>query len=154
MSKRNFLVIVDETKEMEVALNYACIRAKKTDGNIILASFVKPIDVLTTKNVGDIMKNEAREEAEVMIQKASAYVKEETGITPILLIRESEIIEGLLKLIEEENISVLVVAAATDQKEGPGPIIASILTTNYTRLKIPIMIVPGNFSKEHINHIG
>ncbi|MBI29557.1 MAG: universal stress protein [Pelagibacteraceae bacterium] len=155
MSNRNFLVIVDGTKEMDVALQYACVRAKKTNGHLILASFIKPIDVLTTKSVGDIMKNEAREEAEANLHKASAYVKEETGIAATLHVREGEILEELLKLIEDEkNISVLILAANIDEKKGPGPIISSILTKNYARFNIPVMIVPSNFSKDHIKEIG
>ena len=155
MSNRHFLVIVDESKEMEIALQYACERVKKLNGHLILASFIKPIDVLTTKSVGDIMKNEAREEAEAMLHKASAYVKEETGITATLHVKEGDIIEQLLKLIEEEkNISVLILAASIEENKGPGPIISSILTKNYIRLNIPVMIVPGNFSKERIKQIG
>ena len=46
MSSRNFLVIVDGSKEMNIAIQFACARAKKTDGHIVLASFIKPIDVL------------------------------------------------------------------------------------------------------------
>lgn len=155
MSNRHFLVIVDESKEMEIALQYACERVKKLNGHLILASFIKPIDVLTTKSVGDIMKNEAREEAETMLHKASAYVKEETGITATLHVKEGDMIEQLLKLIEEEkNISVLILAASIEENKGPGPIISSILTKNYIRLNIPVMIVPGNFSKERIKQIG
>ena len=126
MSGRNFLVILDGSKEMQVALEYACVRAKKTNGNLILSSFIMPLDVLTTKSVTDIMKNEAREEAENNLHKASAYAKEETGITPILHVREGDLIEELLKLIEEENISVLILAASIETKDGPGPIINSI----------------------------
>ena len=154
MSNRNFLVIVDGSDEMEVALLFACTRAKKTNGHVILTSIIKPLDVLTTKSVTDIMKNEAREEAETMLHKASAYVKEEIGITPSLHIREGELIEEILKIVEEEkNISELILAASIDEK-GPGPIITSITTKNYSRLNIPVIIVPGNFSKEHIKQIG
>ena len=155
MAKRNFLVVVDGSNEMGVSLQFACIRAKKNDGHLILVSFIKPIDVLTTKSVGDIMKNEARQEAETMLHKASGYVKEETGITPTLHVREGEQIEELIKLVEEEeNISELILAASMDEK-GPGPIITSIMATkNYSRLNIPIIIVPGNFLKEHIEQIG
>ena len=55
---------------------------------------------------------------------------------------------------EEKNVSVLVLASSVEDKEGPGPIISSILTKNYKRLSVPVMIVPGNFSKEHIKQIG
>ena len=54
MSNRHFLVIVDGTKEMEVALNYACNRAKKTDGNLILASFISKILILSNNSPADI----------------------------------------------------------------------------------------------------
>ena len=150
MSNRYILVIADGSKEMKVALEYACARSKKTDRKIILATFIEPLDVLTTQGVQEIMKNEAREEAELKLQQASAIVKESTGLTPVLQLREGEIMVELIALIEEEkNINVLVLAAKVDEK-GPGPIVSAITTKEYSRLRIPIMIVPGNFSKEHI----
>ena len=150
MSDRYILVIADGSKEMKVALEYACARSKKTNRKIIIATFIEPLDVLTTKGVQEIMENEAREEAEVKLKKASIIVKESTGLTPVLQLREGGIIDELIALIEEEkNINVLVLAAKVDEK-GPGPIVSAITTKEYSRLRIPIMIVPGNFSKEHI----
>ena len=153
MNDRYILVIADGSKEMEVALQYACARSKKTDRKIIIATFIEPIDVLTTQGVQEIMKNEAREEAEIRLQKASTIVKVSTGLTPVLHLREGKIIDELIDLIEEEkNINVLVLAAKVDEK-GPGPIISSLVSKEYSRLRIPVMIVPGNFSIEHISLI-
>ena len=150
---RYILVIADDSKEMEVALQYACARSKKTNRKIIIATFIEPLDVLTTQGVTEIMQNEAREEAESKLQHASAIVKESTGTMPVLHVREGEIIPELIKLIEEEeNINVLVLAANVDEK-GPGPIINSLISKEYSRLRIPVMIVPGNFSKDHISLI-
>ena len=150
MSDRYILVIADGTNEMEVALQYACARSKKTDRKIIIATFIEPLDVLTTQGVQEIMKNEAREEAELKLQQAAAIVKSSIGLTPVLQLREGKIIDELIALIEEEkNINVLVLAANVDEK-GPGPIISALTTKEYTRLRIPVMIVPGSFSKEHI----
>ena len=150
---RYILVIADGSKEMEVALQYACARSKKTNRKIIIATFVEPLDVLTTKGVTEIMQNEAREEAESKLQQASTIVKESTGIMPVLYVREGEVIPELIKLIEEEeNINVLVLAANVEEK-GPGPIISSLVSKEYSRLRIPVMIVPGNFSKDHISLI-
>jgi len=153
MSDRYILVIADGSKEMEVALQYACARSKKTERKIIIATFIEPLDVLTTQGVEEIMKNEAREEAELRLQKASTIVKETTGLTPVLQLREGNIIDELITLIEEEkNINVLVLAANVDEK-GPGPIVSALTTKEYSRLRIPVMIVPGNFSKDHITQI-
>ena len=54
---RYILVIADGTQEMEIALEYACARSKKTNRKIIIATFIEPIDVLTTQGVTEIMKN-------------------------------------------------------------------------------------------------
>ena len=149
---RYILVIADNSSEMEIALEYACARSKKTSRKIILATFIEPLDVLTTQGVTEIMKNEAREEAEKIINKAAAFVKDKTGELPALLIREGETISELKNLIEEQqNINVLVLAANSDLKnKNPGPIINSLLTNEMVDIRVPIMIVPGNFSKEHI----
>ena len=153
MKERYILVIADESKEMEVALEYACARSKKTDRKIIIATFIEPLDVLTTHGVQEIMKNEAREEAELRLQNASNIVKKSTGLKPLLKIREGKSIDELIALIEEEkNINVLVLAANVDEK-GPGPIVSALTSKEYSRLRIPVMIVPGNFSKDHIAQI-
>ena len=149
------LVIADGSKEMEVALQYACSRSKKTNRKIIIATFIEPLDVLTTKGVTEIMQNEAREEAEKSLQGAALIVKESTGFIPILQVREGEIMKELKKLIDEEkNINVLVIAANVDEKDNnPGPIINSLVTKEFSDFRIPVMIVPGNFSKDHITLI-
>ena len=152
---RYILVIADGAPEMSVALEYACARSKKTGRKIIIATFIEPLDVLTTQGVTEIMKNEAREESERILHLAASVVKESTGIIPILHTREGELILELKKLIEEEEkIHVLVLAANANEKEkDPGPIIHSLVTKEMSILRIPVMIVPGNLSKEHISQI-
>ena len=149
---RYILVIADNSPEMDIALEYACARSKKTTRKIIIATFIEPLDVLTTQGVTEIMKNEARDEAEKLLQKAANYVKEKTGEIPALALREGETISELKKLIEEEeDINVLVLAANSDPKnKDSNSIINSLVSQEITNMRIPVMIVPGNFSKDHI----
>ena len=60
---------------MKIALEYACARSKKTEEKIIIATFVEPIDVLTTHGVSEIMKNEARDDAEGRLKEAASLLK-------------------------------------------------------------------------------
>ena len=152
---RYILVVADNSNEMQIALEYACARSKKTGRKIIIATFVEPIDVLTTQGVSEIMINEAREEAESRLKDAASFVKNKTGELPALSLREGETISELKKLIDEEkNINVLVLAAKSDENvKDPGPIITSLVSNEITNLRVPIMIVPGNFSEEHIIQI-
>jgi len=153
--ERYILVIADGSKEMDVALQYACARSKKTNRKIIIATFIEPLDVLTTQGVTEIMQNEAREEAEKNLQNAASLVKKSTGLMPVLQIREGEIMKELKALIDEEkNINVLVIAANVDEKDNPGPIINALVSSELSNFRIPVMIVPGNFSKEHISFIS
>lgn len=151
-SEKFILVIADDSKEMNVALHYACARSKKTNRKIMIVTFIEPLDVLTTQGVTEIMKNEAREDAEKRLKHASSIVKESTGELPVLHIREGEIIQELKNLInEEKNINVLVLGANVDEKEkDAGPIISSLVSKELSNIRVPIMIVPGNFSSEHI----
>ena len=155
MSKEKYiLVIADGSREMEVALQYACSRSKKTNRKIIIATFIEPLDVLTTQGVTEIMKNEAREEAEKNLQNAASIVKESTGFIPVLQIREGEIMQELKALIDEEkNINVLVIAANVEEKNNPGPIINALVSKELSNFRIPVMIVPGNFSRDYISQI-
>ena len=151
-NNRYILVIADDSAEMEIALEYACARSKKTSRKIIIASFIEPLDVLTTQGVTEIMKNEARDAAELLLQKAASYVKDKIGEMPALALREGETMIELKKLIEEEkNINVLVLASNSDPKnKDSNLIINSLLSQEITNMRVPIMIVPGNFSKDHI----
>ena len=55
---------------------------------------------------------------------------------------------------EERNINVLVLGANVDEKEkDAGPIISSLVSRELSNIRVPIMIVPGNFSSEHISLI-
>ena len=102
-TEKYILVIADESKEMEVALQYACARSKKTNRKIIIATFIEPLDVLTTQGVTEIMKNEAREEAEKHLQYAASIVQKSTGIIPVLHTREGNLIQELKNLIEQQQ---------------------------------------------------
>lgn len=155
IEERYILVIADGSKEMDVALQYACARSKKTNRKIIIATFIEPLDVLTTQGITEIMQNEAREEAEKNLQNAASLVKKSTGLMPVLQIREGEIMKELKALIDEEkNINVLVIAANVEEKDNPGPIINALVSSELSNFRIPVMIVPGNFSKEHISFIS
>jgi len=100
--------------------------------------------------VADIMRAEAHEEANAVLDRHAARVSSITGVMPERVIREGEKADELLKLIDEdEDIAVLVLAAAPS-KEGPGPLVAT-LAKNAGDFPIPIGIVPGHLSDEDLD---
>ena len=149
-ANRTFLVVVDDSEEMQVALHFASRRAMRTSGRIALLYVQQPAEFQHWMAVGDLMREEAREEAEGLMQKLSAEVKEWSGNYPVVHMREGDVSEELEKLLgEEASISVLVLAASTDSS-GPGPLISYLVGKGGARLRVPVTIVPGSLSDEEI----
>jgi hypothetical protein len=147
--ERIFLVVVDETEEMRIALRYAALRAFHTGGKVALLAVIEPPGVQLSKGVEERMEEERREEAERLISTLTAEVKGTCGAMPIVYIREGRRRDELLALIDEEpSISVLVLAAGAGQ-EGPGPLVTALIGHS-GRLRVPITIVPGGLSDEQI----
>ena len=84
---RVFLVVVDETEEMHLALRFACRRALHTGGRVALLYVIEPSGFQHWMSVGDLMREEARSEAEQLLQRMAAKVNELAGKMPILHLR-------------------------------------------------------------------
>ena len=153
-SDRVFLVVIDETAELKVALRYACRRAWKTGGRVALLYVVEPADFQQYAAVGELMQAESRQVAEQTLQKMATEVGKLSGSMPVLHVREGVRRDELLKLINESpDISILVLGAATGPK-GPGPLVSALTGRFVGRLRIPVTIVPGNLSEEDIEKIA
>lgn len=149
-SPRIFLVVVDQTEEMRVALQYAARRARHTGGRVALLHVIEPTDLQHWLAVETLMREERREEAEQLLQRLSAEVGEIAGALPIVYIREGRRRDELLALLEEEpGISILVLAAGTGP-EGPGPLITALVGKMSGKMRVPVTIVPGSLTDEQI----
>tara|TARA_R110000787_G_scaffold242355_1_gene348441 strand:+ start:408 stop:983 length:576 start_codon:yes stop_codon:yes gene_type:complete len=150
-SERIFLVVVDSSEEMSVALRFACRRAQHTGGRVALLYVMEPADFQHFASVGELMREENRQEAERTLQTFAEEVNGLIGVTPTLYVREGVPSDEILKLIEEEpNISILVLGAGTDKK-GPGPLVTSLAGKLAGKFPIPITVVPGTLSLERID---
>ncbi len=153
-AKRVFLVVVDDSPEMEIALRFASRRARNSGGRVALLYVVEPSGFQHWMAVGDLMREEARSEGEQLLQRLAARVNELTGTLPVLYVREGSRREELMNLIEEEpGISILVLGAGVD-KRGPGPLVEALTGKFIGKLRIPVTIVPGNLSTEDIDSIS
>jgi nucleotide-binding universal stress UspA family protein len=149
--KAKYLVVVDDTPECDRAMYYASRRAARVGVSVVLLRVIETRDHgQQWLGVADIMRAEAHEEANAMLATFAARSNGIAGITPECVIREGEVAEEILKLIEEdEDISVLVLAAGVGT-EGPGPLVSSLGTTAGA-FPIPVAIVPGHLNDEELD---
>ena len=149
-----FLVVVDNTAEMRLALRYASLRAKKTGGRVGLLRVVRKADFQHWAAIGNLMREEAREQAEQLLQEHAATVLELTdGEVQILYIKEGDAKSALLNLIDEDGQICLLILAASTNRRGPGPLITHLTKKVIGQLRIPITIVPGGLTNEEIDKL-
>ena len=150
---RIFLVVVDDSAERAVALRYACLRARKGGGRVMLLRVVEPVELVEWAGVGAMLAEERREEAEKLLSGLAAEVTEITGGLPILIIREGDPRDELLALLEEDpRISILVLASAAGSG-GKDPLIGALTGRYASRMSVPMTIVPGTLDDKELDRV-
>lgn len=150
---RTFLVVVDETEEMRVALRYASRRAKATGGRVALLYVIDPSEFEHFMGVREIMREEKRQEAEETIKKLGDVIVGDSGQIPVVYMREGNRRDELLKIFDQEPaISILVLGAGTGP-EGPGPLISHMIGKAAGKVRVPITIVPGHLTDEQLSAV-
>ncbi|WP_020590538.1 universal stress protein [Kiloniella laminariae] len=151
---RIFLVVVDDSDEMLQAMRFACRRALHTGGRVALLYVIEPAEFNHWMAIGDLMQEEAREEAERRLQDMAEEVQEYSGQMPVLYVREGDRRDELLKLVnEDEQISILVLGASSGSG-GPGPLLTALMGKHIGKLRVPITVVPDNLEPAAIDEIS
>lgn len=148
---RVLLCVLDDSEELNIALHYASMRTLRTGARIgLLYVREKSDDFGHWGAIDELMKEEARAEAERVLLQAAEYVKRLSGMTPILYISEGEPSQAVADLVNEDrNIAFLILAANTEG-QGPGPLVTQITSRHINNLHIPVVVVPGNMSDDEI----
>ena len=81
----------------------------------------------------------------------ASYAQELTGELPVMYVREGDVREELLSLIDDEpQISLLVLGADTTS-ETAGPLITFMMAKGAAQCRVPITVVPGNLTDDQID---
>lgn len=151
--RRKFLAIIDDTPECERAVAYAARRAKSTNGSVVLLYVIEPGDFQHWLGVEKIMREEANATATAALEAQASKVRETLGIEPEMVVREGKPTDEIHKLIEDDQDIAILVLAAGDSKEGPGPLVASI-AGKAAAFPIPVTVVPQSLSDEDIESLA
>ena len=151
--QRIFLVVVDDSEEMRVALRFACLRARNTGGRVALLYVQEPAEFHHWLGVGELIQSERREEAEARLNELSTLAHDISGSVPVLFAREGKRGEELMRLLDEDPSISIVVLAASATGDGPGPIISYLMKQGGQRMRVPITIVPGGLDEDEVSKL-
>ena len=141
-----YLVCVDGSDASRVASRFACKKAIKNGGSVELLHIVSTADLQNLFGVMGKMREEQRQESEILLKAMSESAFQATGLTPSVQIREGRLGEEIINAtLEDNNVNMLVVGvspAASDRHT-----LANWLSEKLgDRLLIPVMLVPGNLT--------
>ncbi len=150
---RKFLVVVDESPEVESALYYAALRISHTSGRLLLLYIIEPQEYQHWAGVRQVQLEEETNKAKALFRLMRRKLNN-AGFDSIE--HEEVVVEGtkseqIVKLIEEdEDIAILVLGASIDPK-GPGPLVSALGSGQMAgNFHIPITVVPGTLSLEDL----
>ncbi|MCO5732633.1 universal stress protein [Rhizobium sp. SSA_523] len=148
--RRKFMAVIDGTPECEKAVHYAGRRAQNSNGGLVLLYVIPEGDFQQWLGVEQIMRAEARDEAEAVMAKAAQQVRETIGIDPEVVIREGSATEEIHAAIEEDQDIAILVLAAGGATEGPGPLV-TLLAGRASAFPIPVTVLPETLSNDEID---
>ena len=150
---RKFLVVVDESPELESALFYAASRMQRSSGSLVLLYVIVPQEFQHWVNVRQqqVEEETAKAKALFRLMRRKLNLAGYDNVACEEIIREGEPDAEIRKLIDEdEDIAVLVLGASAEAA-GPGPLVSSLATSGAMgSFPIPITIVPGTLALEDV----
>lgn len=153
--RHKWLVVVDDTTEVRLALRFAARRARNVGGRVTLLRVIQPSEEVQEHwlSVAEQLREEAREAAEHLLSDIAQQVQQETGLVPELIIREGNSKEELLKLIDSDPAIRILVLAAAPGPSGPGPLVTALAGQMAGNMRVPVTVVPGSLTSEEIDEL-
>ena len=143
---RKFLVVVDNSPECAKAVTFAALRVRRTGGVVVLLSVIESDQYQHWLGVEQVMRAEAYEAIEALQARHAASIAAFGSIQVEKIIREGKLTDEVeAQIAEDPDVAILVLAAA-DSSEGPGPLVASIAARGANAFRVPVTVVPGTIS--------
>lgn len=155
--KRKFLLIVDDSDEVEAAIFYAANRVAHSGGSLVFLYVIEPQAFQHWMGVKQVQLEEETAKAKALFRLYRRKLNQ-AGFENVdceEVIAEGDKAQKIVEIIDQdEDVAVLVLGAAANSK-GPGPLVSSLASGSAAgSFPIPITVVPGNLTAEEIQALA
>lgn len=154
---RKFLLIVDESQEVESALYFAASRIQRSSGSIVMLYVIVPQEFQHWINVRQQQVEEETAKAKALFRmfRRKLNLAGFEGVACEEIIREGTKSEEIRKVIDEDEDIALLVLGASSDPAGPGPLVSSLAAgAAVGSFPVPVTIVPGSLDLEDIQALA
>ena len=151
--RSKFLVIVDDSVELSVAIRFAAQRARSTKGGIILLNIIEQFDPQQWQSVEEIIRQEAIDKAQAKLQRWSKVINDLVDIVPEVIVKEGVPSEKIIETLESDDAIRFLVLAAADSDQ-PGPLVTLLAGQKSGKLPVPIVVIPQGLTEDIIDDLA
>ncbi len=148
-----YLIVADKTEEFSLALHYAVKQAAMHSGRVAI---LRVADIQDFQHWGDIearLRREHRENAERFAWEMAKKVLDLGGDIPVIHISEGPLFQTVMDVIEEDLSIRQLILATSAQAGNPGPLVSYFVSKALSKIRVPLLIVPGHLSVEQVESL-
>jgi nucleotide-binding universal stress UspA family protein len=146
------VVCVDTSNTSDITLRYACYKAKLTGFTLRILAVMENSHknlLFGAKAIG----LEKRQELEKRLQKLTAKISNENGITPTTSIREGDVVAEIIREIKSIPDCAMLIFGKSRNSLSDNTVLPKIAQKIGDKIRVPVMIVPENLSEDFLKKI-
>lgn len=149
-----YLIVADNSEEFPVVLRYACRLASSNRGHVAILYVMEIDEFQHWGNVESRMRQEMRAEAEKLIWGVAQKANDLNGTVPAIYLEEGTRIDKLTEIINKDMAIRMLILAAAPGVANPGPLVTHFSSKGLSKLRVPVVIVPGHLEPNKIDEIA
>ena len=149
-----YLIVIDDSPECDRAIYFAARRCARISAGLIMLTVTEAEGFDRWLGVGDVMKAEAQEAAEKVLEAAAARCRTISGIEAERVVLNGARADVIKELINEDRDIIFLVLAAGTGSDGPGPLVSMLAGKSAGTFPVPVVIVPGDLEDEQIDALA
>jgi nucleotide-binding universal stress UspA family protein len=146
------IACVDISNASNMALQYACQKAKKLD--FILKILI--VMEASHKNLmfgSRIIAQDKRKNFEEKSKKLVAEIEKKIKITPIISLREGDIMNEIIQEVKNTADCAMLVLGKSQNTMSDNSLLPKIVQKISNKIKVPVTIVPENLSADFLQKL-
>ena len=148
-----YLIVANNNEEFALSLRYTARLAAANNAHVGILATIDEQEFQHWQNVENMMRRELRDKTEKEVWTIAKKVQSLNGQIPVIYVREGKSEDAVLKTLEEEPNIKMIILTGSVASGGPGKLVDYFTSKGLSKLKVPLVLVPGNIQTHEIDEL-
>lgn len=151
-TKPTIVVCLDTSSSSNIVLQYAYQIARKSNFGlqilVVMDSATKGL-LFASRTI----EKEKRSQIEKKLKKLIDTTTKDSGIVPVISIREGDIVREIAKEIKATPTAIMLILGKSYNSQSDNNVLPKLSAQIGSKIQIPVLIVPENLGEENIKKL-